>query len=425
MEIVKNYRYVQRQLRIKIPKPVRNEVEYSKQQYQRNLEISPNENKEQDSNKVKSKNVPIIMPKTQMTAQYNKTSIERMDSKDFRSKLAEFLKDQGNKNSNRDIISKSATIVNELKSGTEDPETYFNGHSNAVSRISEKVDMDQLLEEEKLSNIIPVKSEIYKLKTRLNVASAETPFSELRPLLKQLFLNNNIDGFDRLLNGEEVAILSAVLEKKLGTKLSIKQLYNINEIKIYDTLLPKKRTEECYKYVFKQTFKHLQTKFLNSIKSKYRGEEYEASLQSFYTYYFGDAAEAKDIYISNYYLPLTSDVKGLNVKNVVSKTINSTYISLICRSDVFVKDCMDYLKNGFMKDYEALVNKKIEKTVNKWETFYSSSFCKFRAVESLCDLIVYNKKTKFPWFCSEVEDARKTVLNIISKMTDLDASQCK
>ena len=306
-------------------------------------------------------------------------------------------------------------MLKENKCVSEEPETYFNGCSNDVSRISERIDIYQLFNESPELDLNPVITERSEPKQYLNEVVAETALSGLKPVLKELLLRNNIERCDSHLSGEEVAILAAVIQKKLGLKMRTKQLYRVEELRINESILPKRRAEECYKFIFKHAFKHLQAPFLDQPTKGSKNKKSSQSLSHFYQHYFGDVARKEQIDISNFFLPLTADAKGLNLKEVLAKTINTSYIALVCQSPVFVADLLAYLQAGFMKDYERMINKKIDKIVGKWETNYNDSFCSFKTVETICDFIVHNKKTKLPWFYSEVEEARRLVMQLVIK----------
>lgn len=317
------------------------------------------------------------------------------------------------KNPNNLTITNALIFPKEYMSKLEEPETYFNGGFNDVSRISDQIDINELLDDMPVQDFDSNKKRMQGFEPFISQSVFETPFGNLKLLLKQLFITNHIDGFDVLLSGEEIAVLSAVLERKLNARLTVRYIYALDEIKIDTAYLPKRRTEECYKFILKQAFKHLQTSFVKKESAGVQTKLTRPYITQFYKYYFSIIAQNDQIDLENFYLPLTSDMKDVSSKEVFAKTINTAYISLICKSPLFVADLIEYLKEGFMGDYTTLVHKKIDKIVNKWELTYSSSPCTFKSVESICNFIISNKKTKLPWFFSEVDSARVAVKQLV------------
>jgi len=411
MNTVESMNHINQINRVNMPQPIYKKPEY--QRHTNNFSKLISTDNERLTTKLKLTNLHLVVPKPLTGLQVNHKSMKSNKIKDFHSQLVIHSKHDENRNLNEKANLKLSPVNDNAKIVIEEPETYFNGCSNDVSRISDRININSLLEDEPVSESRGLEDISSCQRSLKDFDHSETQFGELRILLKELFLNNRINGYDRCLNGDEVALLSAVLEKKLSTKLVVRQIYNLQDIRIVDSLLPKKRAEECCKFVFKLAFKHLQTKFAERLNVKTSTND--LLLYQFYTYYFGDTAKNQKIDIKNFYLPLTSDVKNINSKQMIAKTINATYISLVSRSELFVQDIIAYLENQLSRDFEQLVDNKVNKTVNKWISLYNSSFCKFRCIEGICLFIVYNKKTKLPWFSSEVEEARRIVLQTILK----------
>lgn len=359
--------------------------------------------------------VQLSIPADNMALDSNIMSIEEHFRRNSESKIAVTAGNSENQISNQPLFLKLSSTAKDVNCTSEEPETYFNGCSNDVSRISERIDIYNLFDGSPELDFAPILTGKIDFKPYLYDGKSETALSGLKPVLKELILRSNIERCDAHLSGEEVAILAAVIQKKLGLRIKTKQLYRVEELRINDSLLPKRRAEECYKFIFKHAFKYLQAPFIDQLHKNSKNKKSGYSLSRFYEHYFGEVAAKEKIDISNFYLPLTADAKGLNLKHVLAKTINTSYIALVCQSPLFVADLLAYLETGFMKDYETLIIKKIDKIVGKWELTYMDSFCAFKTVETICDFVVYNKKTKLPWFYSEVEEARRLVMQLVNK----------
>ena len=414
MEVIRNQQQVRTERILAFPIPINREVKY------RQPQISSNNNiKIQKTNPVLTQlqlnMMPLSTPADPLAPDSQFVSIEEHFRKNSETRVFRDAGCSESQNSNKPLFLKLSSMMRDSKCASEEPETYFNGCSNDVSRISERIDIYQLLDSSPEIDLTPVLIERPEMKYMPYEVVKETALCGLKPVLKELLLRNNIERCDAHLSGEEVAILAAIIQKKLGLKMRTKQLYRVEELRINESLLPKRRAEECYKFIFKHAFKHLQAPFVENAAKGAKAKKSGHSLSNFYEHYFGEVAKRENIDISNFYLPLTADAKGLNLKEVLAKTINTSYISLVCQSPVFVADLLRYLQCGFMQDYENMINKKVNKIVGKWESSYLDSFCPFKTVETICDFVVHNKKTKLPWFYSEVEEARKLVMQLVSK----------
>lgn len=240
-------------------------------------------------------------------------------------------------------------------------------------------------------------------------------FSNLSAFLRHLFLGLGADSTDIVLSFNEISVLSAVLEKKTGQQLVVKNIYELSDIFDHKTKIPKRRSEEYYKLVFKQVFKYLQASFALKNQTTMENHNPPSHLITFYQYYFGKTSVETGLSLENYYLPLTVDSKDLNSRNIIAKTINGTYIAAIKKSDIFVNDFVEYLSNQFLADYAHYSNKKLLKVVRKWECLFARSFSSVKAVEDICDFIINNKKSKLPWFYTEVEYAAEVVLGAMDR----------
>lgn len=254
-------------------------------------------------------------------------------------------------------------------------------------------------------------SPVHKLASCNKVYNKE--FTDLYNFLQFLFLRSNNGSVDVVLNFKEMSIVSAVVEKKLCFKLDIKNIYELEGLSALENYSRKRRAEECYKLVFKQVFKQLQIRFETQNADCLKSESQISRLLLFYKYYFGYTAIQNDLVLENFFLPLTVDSRDLDVSSLAAKTINSSYISLIVKSELFVAHFIEYGEQDFLADYASQAAKKIAKMVGKWESIHAKAFSSDKAVEIICDYIINNKKSKLPWFYKEVEYAVEFVKQMV------------
>ena len=240
-------------------------------------------------------------------------------------------------------------------------------------------------------------------------------FRTLSEFIFLFFAGKGNGSADILFTFNEMMILSAILKKKLDYDLPVRNIYSVDSILELRQMASKRRSEECYKLVFKQAFKYLQKQYESTRTQYLKCMGHSAKVLSFYEYYFSRTASKANLSIDNFFLPLTSDAKDVDTSKVVAKTINSTYISLVLESTLFLEDLSSYLDSTFLVDYVSIVSNKIRTMVRKWEALISSIPASHKAIESICDFIVYNKKSKLPWFYSEIEYAVELVRQLISK----------
>lgn len=234
-------------------------------------------------------------------------------------------------------------------------------------------------------------------------------FETLKRMLLVLILKSGNAKDYIILNFNQMNILAAIYQRKLYTPLSTKNMYLIDELLSGDIELPERRPEESFKFVFKQTYKALRRNFETRNSSLLIGMTKVQVVSAFYAYYFHSVALSEGIPIECYYLPLTSDAKLIEASKRSFKTINGAYIKIVARSPKFLSDFLEYLNKRFIDDYEMSATKKLTKLVDGWRPAYARSAFKFRAVESICEIVINSKKLKIPWFINEVEHAIKVV----------------
>jgi len=194
-----------------------------------------------------------------------------------------------------------------------------------------------------------------------------------------------------------------------------KNVYVLNDILDIKNQAGKRKAEECYKLVIKQTFKHLQRVFESDFNESLKNLPESKKIQAFYDYYFGPVARSKNIPIEIFYLPLSIDSKDVKCLLAPAKTINNTYISTISKSKKFVTELFNYIDNRFITDYVMKSRNKLRRQLARWEAVYLTAICEDKAIQSICEFIINNKKSKLPWFYVEAEYACKLTKHIFLK----------
>ena len=112
------------------------------------------------------------------------------------------------------------------------------------------------------------------------------------------------------------------------------------------------------------------------------------------------------------------------------KSLNSTYIDLLLRSEKFRNDAMNYLEENFVQDYIKTRYKKIDKLLSGLNKIISSRYLKFkngivddvifslfgsnitdndikyRINKEIREQILFNSKFKLPWSNFELEEVK-------------------
>jgi len=239
-------------------------------------------------------------------------------------------------------------------------------------------------------------------------------FSNLRLFMKKMFLfkldSHSIDNFSI----EEIVLLSSILKKKFEINLQTQNVYPLSEFNLVYNQKVTKRPEECYKFIFKHTFKQLKKKFLSKHPQHTSIKSQQFNLK-FYNYYFSEAAQTTKLSLKNFFLPLSPEAQQLNKYSVVSKTINGWYITLIAQSPEFMKQLTSYINDDLLQNYRNQIETKIDRLCNKWEKTYLESFENYRIIEAIDESISKSIRCKLPWTVKEVEFAIETVNKLIEK----------
>ena len=239
--------------------------------------------------------------------------------------------------------------------------------------------------------------------------------SGLRLALKTIFCLRTNSQTDLILTNEESRILSALYKKRFHVETGIEGIRSINYYLDLTRTTSTKRSEEIYKFLFKNAFKYLKSQFnaQNQLNTKKMTKEEKKTL--FYEHYFKEASKLERKPIGNFYLPLTpSNIKTLK-KVKISKTINNKYIALIFTSDLFVKDFREFIEKKLFEYCVDSIEQKIDNLVDKWEHMAKTHGLSLRIVDMICDDIQFNKKCKFPWSMNEMEVVMEEAQKLITK----------
>ena len=252
----------------------------------------------------------------------------------------------------------------------------------------------------------------------LNATSQEASigqnFAGLRQVLTGLFLFSIEQNSPTPLSGEEYTLLASIMKKKFQISLNTHKIYLISDFCAVYCHKINKRPEECYKFIFKHTFKHLKKLFARN-NPKHNGIKNKAFIDDFYSHYFNDAAERLKLPIQNFYLPLSPEAFRNNKGRVISRTINGWYIALLSYSTSFFCDMVAYINGHFLENYKAQIEAKIGNLCNRWERQFADSFENPRVIESITEMVRKSIRCKLPWTVKEVEYAINNVNKLIAK----------
>ena len=166
-----------------------------------------------------------------------------------------------------------------------------------------------------------------------------------------------------------------------------------------------KRPEECHKYLLSKYFRHLKLEF----KELYETDEDDTD--TFYLSIFGETAKKLNRPLREFYFPSKS--KKLGHKN----TLNTDFFSRVFKSPIFVQKLKDYMQREVYNDFYEDVKAKLEILFDKWINKFDYASEKRRLKAILKD-ISNNKRLKFPWIYSELEECIKRVEELILQYSD-------
>lgn len=229
-----------------------------------------------------------------------------------------------------------------------------------------------------------------------NCCSTTKAFSELRNFLKMVFALDFDNLVDHVLDYDQLSIAASIISKKFLIDFPIKSIYRMESFRSLYGMRTSKRPEESYKFVFKYGFKYL--------KENLKAQEVQISKLGsidfntyFYDYYFGKTSKDLNIEVNQFFLPLIPDSYCNRNQKVIAQTINVSYITLVCQSSRFMKDFPNYMNVVFIKDYRALINRKVDDLCDKWEQMHLEVGGDGKLIGYICDyIIIINKLFKLP-----------------------------
>lgn len=239
-------------------------------------------------------------------------------------------------------------------------------------------------------------------------------FIDLKSALKAIFSEENNGNL--FLSKQELKIFNIFIEKKFDRKNLLAGFDNLNSLRKVVIRKTKKRTEEIYKFIFKNAFKFLKKKFNSNQQAENLTKEEKQYL--FYNHYFKETAKFEKKSIECFFIPLTPSNRKHAKRAKLAKTINASYITLIFRSELFVEDFRDYVDNHMEEFCREVVNRKIDNLCLKWEGYYKELNYSERAIDSICQDIQDNRNNKFPWSMYEVVNAIEESRRILVKYRD-------
>lgn len=223
----------------------------------------------------------------------------------------------------------------------------------------------------------------------------------LHQVLRKYFKGHTISRKEVDLLPHEMTILRSIINRKYKNKIHFSDdPFFLNEkINELHDRCSSKRSEECYKFIFKRCIKYMRDDFKFTKARKSPKCELETK---FYESYFGEIASKENICLQSFYQPTNSlkKCKGM------PKTINAEYMHNICKSQDFVSRFLDYAYNHLRYDYEHVIDAKIECLIKKWDEMLESTDSEKNDVaEDITRYIEKNRKCKLPWSLVEVDDA--------------------
>lgn len=222
----------------------------------------------------------------------------------------------------------------------------------------------------------------------------------------------NLD-FKNFTQKETKYFLFGFLHRKMNKKSSLDyQNFNLTDQRIRQEIIdfkqPKsvKRKEEKIKYCFKSFIKYFK-------------ENFSKKNEDFYIKYFKEISEREKIPLNDFKDP-TSKTK----KESEFNTYDDKYFKLICKSNEFVKDFINFLSKKINKvNYEKRI-KKILHVIEKkfWNTELELSKSQLTILKLsnqstlnniIFEYLIHYQYCKLPWSELEIEDSSNIVISLI------------
>ena len=163
-----------------------------------------------------------------------------------------------------------------------------------------------------------------------------------------------------------------------------------------------KKNEERWKYIFKKVIKKLK----QSYYLRFKDHKKTISEVDFLQYYFGQCAENEGFPLDYYQDPLIQKYRKRKSKKIEPdrpKSINIKFLSLVFKSDHFVKDYFEYINKDLFVDCMMETPDKFELI---FKNYIKNNF------STATDYFNKNKRCKLPWSFYDVTLAIKAMRNV-------------
>lgn len=205
--------------------------------------------------------------------------------------------------------------------------------------------------------------------------------------LLKIFENEEIKDHDcAFLSPTAISYLESVLHRKFifGPNFSSLEL-----------IKARRRNEEQFKFVVKKGIKRLFKNFKKVHKGFIKGDKLLDELE-FYKHYFWETAGFDRANFDGFFLPGSKIQKEFSAPMTkLDRTVSFNYLSRIFRSELFKKDFISYLLNGFAEEYVQTRAQRLLKVAVNFEAGRRP------------------KGSKLPWTRWEMTEAQKSFVNLI------------
>lgn len=263
---------------------------------------------------------------------------------------------------------------------------------------------------------------------RRNFESTLVTLKPLHRLLYKLMVNEPIETIDLdSLDSNDMKLLQLFLKKRKYKPVSDINLDTLNEIRAE---IPKKRSEEYVKYIFKKIIKFLKSIYReyvyqelpqkrglhskNQKKTRYLHFEY-----SFHEYYYGSVAKRMNINIEKFFHPRknSSTLNRLMEHSklaLVEKSVSRIYLTYMKMSPKFVKHLNFYLEKVILNEIQHQIAYRLNDRLQNWETdIETNGFEAF--FEGLKQNFENNSRSKLCWSIPEVSLSINTFKKLLNE----------
>lgn len=318
-----------------------------------------------------------------------------------------------------------------------------NGKDPLNKRIFEKTEK-KIIEDDHPRNKIFAQDLLTKYPTRMTFEKNNNFFKDVVVEILQDVLNNvfkpDESGIEKLNEEEKIFIFLFLLRKRkkhrLWEKCSSKRL-TLHELiyfirKFDKDFISLKRFEENFKFLFKHSLVFFKKKLeLNKKIPCIKGD------RAVYQYYFSEISKSMKIPLENFMDPSINRKE----KSCKIKTFGRKYLQLICFSEKFRRDFINFIKNDvkdlYLKRIENKLNSIVKWLSERYEFRHDLVFCpdytngkKKNQIENklflqknefekkyeiIVNYLIHNNQCKLPWSLAEINFARMTILEKIEK----------